>query len=285
MRPLGRLAPAAATQLSVAARVIEAKHAEGQEMLTLFQKSLLGTIALAGLLLGLVIAAKAPAQATTFSPAVQVPISVVPPGIVTTGDATVRVKPDAAIVTVGAIAQGATAEEAQALLTERVGKVLERAKALVIEDKDTKTVAYRIDPQYAYEQGKAPRLVGFQGNQQIAFTLHGTDGVGKALDTIVQNDGATTATVAFTLLDSKAAQAAAREQAIQDARAKAQAMARTAGVALGKVVSVNDVGSPAPVDVFKMAIPGPSNFAAAASLVPAGQLDVVVRVQVQFEIG
>jgi hypothetical protein len=34
-----------------------------------------------------------------------------------------------------------------------------------------------------------------------------------------------------------------------------------------------------------MAIPGPSNFAAAASLVPAGQLDVVVRVQVQFEIG
>ena len=39
-------------------------------MLTLFQKSLLGTIALAGLLLALVIAAKTPAQATTISPAV-----------------------------------------------------------------------------------------------------------------------------------------------------------------------------------------------------------------------
>ena len=67
-------------------------------MLTLFQKSLLGTIALAGLLLALVIAAKTPAQATTISPAVQVPIGLVPPGIVTTGDATIRVKPDAAIV-------------------------------------------------------------------------------------------------------------------------------------------------------------------------------------------
>ena len=143
-------------------------------MLTLFQKSLLGTIALAGLLLALVIAAKTPAQATTISPAVQVPIGLVPPGIVTTGDATVRVKPDAAIVTVGAIAQGATAEEAQTLLAQRIGTVLERAKTLAIEDKDTKTVTYRIDPQYAYEQGKAPRLVGFQGNQQIALTLHGT---------------------------------------------------------------------------------------------------------------
>ena len=254
-------------------------------MLTLFQKSLLGTIALAGLLLALVIAAKTPAQATTISPAVQVPIGLVPPGIVTTGDATVRVKPDAAIVTVGAIAQSATAEEAQTLLAERVGRVLERAKALAIEDKDTKTVTYRIDPQYAYEQGKAPRLVGFQGNQQIALTLHGTDGVGKTLDALVQDDGATTASVAFTLLDSKAAQASAREQAIQDARGKAQAMARTAGVSLGKVVSVNDVGTPATVDAFKMAIPAPSTFAALTAQVPAGQLDVVVRVQVQFEIG
>src|SRR5712691_10048871 len=244
MRRLGRLAWGLAARryatFNERARH-RSKHAEGQEMLTLFQKSLLGTIALAGLLLALVIAAKTPAQATTISPAVQVPIGLVPPGIVTTGDATVRVKPDAAIVTVGAIAQGASAEEAQSLLAERVGRVLERAKALAIEDKDTKTVTYRIDPQYAYEQGKAPRLVGFQGNQQIALTLHGTDGVGKALDAIVQNDGATTATVAFTLLDSKAAQATAREQAIQDARAKAQAMAMSSGVTLGKIVSVSDL--------------------------------------------
>src|SRR5437879_6907787 len=255
-------------------------------MLTLFRESLLGPIALAGLLLALVIAAKTPAQATTISPAVRLPIGLVQPGIVTTGDATVRVKPDAAIVTVGAIAQSSTAAETQALLAERVGRVLERAKALAIEDKDTKTVTYRIDPQYAYEQGKAPRLVGFQGNQQIALTLHGTDGVGKTLDALVQDDGATTASVAFTLLDSKAAQASAREQAIQDARGKAEAMAKTAGVALGKVVSVNDVGLAPTVDtttysqLVKSAAP-----AALPPQLPMGELQVMVRVQVQFEIG
>ena len=256
-------------------------------MLTFFQKSLLGTIALAALLLALVLAAKAPAQASTTSSAVQVPINgAVPPGIVTTGEATVRARPDAAIVTVGAIVQGATADEAQALLSDRINKVLTHAKALSVTENDTKTVIYRIDPQYAYEPGKAPRLTGFQGNQQIALTLHGTDGVGKALDMLVQNDGATTAAVAFTLLDAKAAQASAREQAIQDARGKAQAMAKAAGVQVGKVISVSDVNASSQIDAFKFAIPapGPQGPSFAAQL-PSGQLDVVVRVQVQFEIG
>jgi uncharacterized protein YggE len=257
-------------------------------MLTLFQKTLVAIVAFGFLLLAFVVAAKAPATATTFSPAVQIPVNaVIPPGVVTTGDAIVKVKPDGAILTVGAVVQAATADEAQALLSARIARILERAKGLAIADADTKTVAYRIDPQYAYDQGKAPRLTGFQATQQIALTLHGTEGVGKAVDALVQGDGATTASVQFTLLDPKAAQASAREQAIADARAKAQAMAKSAGVQLGKVVSVNDVGLSPTVD----GRPGEANFAlrsaaaaAPAPQLPAGELQVVVRVQVQFEL-
>lgn len=255
-------------------------------MLTLFQKTLVGILAFGFLLVALVVAAKAPAQATTFAPAVQIPVNaVVPPGIVTTGDATVRVKPDGAIVSVGTVVQAATADEAQAMLSERIAKLLERSKALAIADSDTKTIGYRIDPQYAYEQGKAPKLTGFQATQQIALTLRGTDGVGKVLDTLVNSDGANTATVAFTLLDAKATQASAREQAIQNAVAKAQAMARTAGVQLGRVVSVNDIGLAPTVDgstysAFKVAIPA----AVPQPQLPTGELQVVVRVQVQWEL-
>jgi hypothetical protein len=212
--------------------------------------------------------------------------AVIPPGIVTTGDATVKTKPDGAIVTIGAVVQAPTADEAQVQLSERVAKIIDGAKGLAIADRDTKTVAYRIDPQYAYEQGKAPRLTGFQATQQIALTLHGTDGVGKVLDALVQSDSATTATVAFALLDAKAAQANAREQAIQDARAKAEAMARTAGVQLGKVLSVNDIGLTPTVDgtvnstYTALAIRAPAPI----PQLPAGELQVVVRVQVQWEL-
>ena len=217
----------------------------------------------------------------------QVPVNaVIAPGIVTTGDATVHVKPDGAIVSVGTVVQAAKADEAQALLSRRIAKLLERAKALAIEDSDTKTVGYRIDPQYAYGQGKAPRLTGFQATQQITVTLRGIDRVGNVLDTLVQADGANTAMVAFTLLDPKAAQASAREQAIRDALTKAQAMARTAGVQLGKLISVSDIGLAPTVDgsvfmaAFSLAGPG----AGPQPQLPTGELQVVVRVQVQFEI-
>jgi uncharacterized protein YggE len=257
-------------------------------MLTLFQRTVIAVVAFGFLLVALVVAAKAPAGATTFAPAVSVPVNaVIPPGVVTTGDATVRTKPDGAIATVGVVVQAATAEEAQVMLSARIARVLERAKGLAIADSDTKTVAYRIEPQYAYEPNKAPRLTGFQATQQIALTLHGTDGVGKVVDALVQGDGATTASVMFILLEPKAAQASAREQAIADARAKAQAMAKSAGVQLGKVLSVNDVGLSPTVEgvrldyaAFKTAMPAP----AAQTQLPAGELQVVVRVQVQFEL-
>lgn len=256
-------------------------------MLTLFQRILIVVLAFGFLVVALVVAAKAPAQATTFAPAVTLPVNaVIAPGIVATGDATVKAKPDGAIVTIGAVVQSSTAEEAQVQLSERVAKILDGAKGLAILDSDTKTVAYRIDPQYAYEQGKAPRLTGFQATQQIALTLHSTDTVGKVLDTLVHGDSATTATVAFALLDAKAAQASAREQAIEDARAKAEAMARTAKVQLGKVLSVNDVGLTPTIDgsvrspatTFALLAPAP------VPQLPAGELQVVVRVQVQWEL-
>jgi uncharacterized protein YggE len=216
---------------------------------------------------------------------VQVPVNVVlAPGIVTTGDATVHVKPDAAIVSVGMVVQAAKADEAQAILSRRIANVLERAKALAIEDKDTKTVGYRIDPQYAYGPGKAPRLTGFQAKQQITLTLRGIERVGNVLDALVQADGANTAMVAFTLLDPKAAQASAREQAIQDAVTKAQAMARTAGVKLGKVIGINDIGLASTFEGSAFTAAFSLAEAAPQPQLPTGELQVVVRVQVQFEL-
>src|SRR5438034_15161 len=165
-------------------------------MFTLFQRTLIVVLAFGFLVVALVVAAKAPAQATTFAPALSLPVNaVIPPGIVTTGDATVKAKPDGAIVTVGTIAQEATADEAQAQLSGRIAKILDRAKA--------------------------------------------------------------------------------------------QAMATTARVQLGKVISVNDIGLTPTVDgaikgaaFTALAIPAP----APVSQLPAGELQVVVRVQVQWEL-
>ncbi len=254
-------------------------------MLTTFHKAVLGTIAGSAILLALVVAAggnTAPgAVPTVIASSTNGGIA---PGIVTVGDATVKIKPDIAVLSVGATAQAATAAEAQARVAERIDRMLKAAKALGIADKDTKSAGYTIAPQYAYDRGQAPRITGYQATQTLALTLRKIEEAGKALDSLVQGDAATSASIGFSLEDPKAAQGQARKLAIEDARGKADAMASTAGVRLGGVIAITDNSQSGPVPYYEkrldMAQPAP----AAATQIPVGDLEIVVRVQVQFAI-
>ncbi|MDE3101887.1 MAG: SIMPL domain-containing protein [Chloroflexota bacterium] len=264
-------------------------------MLSTFQKAVLGTIAGAALLIALVIAAKAPAPTALAAggpgggATYALPVTgggAISPGLVTTGDGTAKVKPDVAIITVGAVAQAATAADAQAQVAQRVDAILQRAKGLGIADKDTRSAGYTIQPQYAYAQGQAPRITGYQATQQIELTYRNVDNAGKALDALVQGDvAANTVSIRLAIDDPKQAQADARIQAIEDARSKADAMAKTAGVTLGKVLAISDLSASTPSRSLFGPVAAPMPAAGApSSQVPAGDLDVVVRVQVQFAI-
>ncbi len=259
-------------------------------MLTSFQKAVLGTLAGAAVLIALVISAKGSTPVSlvsggTSTLATPVNGGGIAPGIVTTGDGTAKVRPDVAIITVGAVAQAATASEAQAQVSQRVDAILRRAKDLGIADKDTKNSGYNIQPQYASGPGQAPKITSYQATQQISLTYRKVDDAGKALDALVQGDvAANTVSVRLTLDDPKQAQADARKQAIEDARSKAEAMAKTAGVTLGKVIAVSDLSSPVSYGFDSFKGIGAPVAAPIAAQIPTGDLDVVVRVQVQFEI-
>jgi len=106
------------------------------------------------------------------------------------------------------------------------------------------------------------------------------DTVGKALDAIVQEGGATNVSVSFGLADPKSAQAEARTLAIADAKSRASAMAAAAGVRLGQVIQVSDLSA-------QSRYPQPYNLgadAAAQTQVPVGTLEVQVTVEVDFAI-
>ena len=104
-------------------------------------------------------------------------------------------------------------------------------------------------------------------------------------DALVQNDGATNANLQFALENAKAAQADARTRAIADARSKAQAMADAAGVRLGAAISVSDQSSGGTVvDSAKFIGSAPAP-AAQQTQIPVSDLDIVIRVTVQFAIG
>jgi len=199
------------------------------------------------------------------------------PGVITSGDAIASRKPDLALISAAVESKQSSASAAQSDLAGKAAGLIARAKALGIADRDINTSGYSVGPSYAPNTGTIDGYRAFEG---LVLKWHNVDTVGKTLDALVQEGGATQISVGFTLADPKAAQAEARSLAIGDARSRAQAMATAAGVKLGKVLRVSDVStsgySSANFDV--------KGGAAASTQVPVGQLDVQVAVEVDFAI-
>jgi len=204
------------------------------------------------------------------------------PGIFASGDAKVSKKPDTAFLTVGVDSVKPSASAAQKDLATKAATLIARAKAIGIADKDITTSGYSVSPNYS---GSSAAIDGYRASEQISLKWHNVDTVGAALDTLVQQGGATNVYVGFGFANPKAAQAEARALAVADARSKAQGMADAAGVKLGQVIRVSDLsygGTP---------IYGAADYAKGAAIagtptqIPVGELDVQVSVEVDFALG
>ena len=203
------------------------------------------------------------------------PGTVYSPGIITSGDATVIKRPDIAFLSAGAEAQASTAVAAQKDLANQAAKLIARIKSLGVPDQDVNTSGYSIGPRYTNDG----TITGYQASEELEFKWHNVNNVGTALDALVQQGGATRIGVTFGLNDPKAAQAEARTLAIGDARTRAAAMAKAAGVQLGQVLSVSDSTSGIRTPNYSLA-----PTADAGTQVPVGQLDIAVTVEVDFAI-
>src|SRR5258708_6617556 len=162
------------------------------------------------------------------------------PGVFSSGDAKVSAKPDTAFLTAGVDSLKPTAAAAQSDLATKAGRLIARAKALGVVDKDISTSGYSVSPNYVASNST---IDGYRASEQILVKWHNVDTAGTAIDALVQSGGATNVYVGFGLANPKAAQAQARVLAIADARAKAQAMADAAGVHLRQVVRGGDIAS------------------------------------------
>ena len=232
---------------------------------------IVATVAVAAI----VIASNRPAVLVTAATTTS---STIGAGILTSGQASVSKKPDLAIVSAGVQSQAGTAVAAQTDLAGKTNKLVTRIKSLGVPDKDLSTAGYWVGPVYA---PAGETITAYRASLQLVAKWHNVDTAGKAVDAIVQEGGATNISVSFGLEDPKAAQAEARTLAIADARSRAQAMASAAGVRLGQVIRVSDLGA---------AVQPPYRYDAGAAIapttqIPVGQMDVQVTVEVDFAIG
>ena len=167
-----------------------------------------------------------------------------------------RATPDLATVNIGVLSQGTTAVDVKNQNNDKVNKIVAFVKAQGVANGDITTSQLSFNPTQDYSNG-TPKITGYQGQQSITGQSPrcraGKDQtvLENILDGAVNNGANEIDGVSLSVENPDALQQQAQQMAIANAKTKAQALAQTAGLTLGKVVSVseNNVAVPGPLSL------------------------------------
>lgn len=205
------------------------------------------------------------------------------PVITVSGSGRVQAAPDVANVSAGVVTEAAQAADAVRANAAAMQKVIAALDAAGIERKLVQTSRFDVSPVYSdapsVRPGRMPAIVGYRVANQVAVEVRGVDRVGGVIDALVAAGANELGGVSFGVAEPAPLLDEARKQAITDARRRAEIYAKQAGVALGRVLRIEESGgAPGPVPVaFRME-------AAAATPVAPGQVDLEANVSVTWSL-
>jgi uncharacterized protein len=195
-------------------------------------------------------------------------------GITVSGTGTVQAVPDQAEFTLGVQSQGPTALEALAANSERMRRVLAALDAAGVARGDVQTQDVSVS--------RSSPGNGYSADNSVSVTIRDLARAGSILDA-ASNAGANNVygpTLSRSNQDEL--QAKALREAVDNARAKARALAEAAGVHLGSVTAITE-SSAEPMPYYDVALakrtPTPE-----APIEP-GKQEIQATVRVTFAIG
>src|SRR5579885_2853207 len=162
------------------------------------------------------------------------------------GEATVAVVPDVAVIRIGVTSQGKTAHEASEANAKQMTAVLGAIKQSGIDERDVQTSRLSLQPQYDPNKGGTARLTGFLVTNQLTVKIHKIESLPDILDRAIAAGANEMSGIEFVVSQQSRLLDQARDEAIADARRKAELYAKAAGAKRGRVVSISEEGAPAP---------------------------------------
>jgi uncharacterized protein YggE len=165
--------------------------------------------------------------------------------VTVTGEATLGIAPDTAVIRIGVTSQEKTAREAGESNAKQMTSVLAAIKASGIAERDIQTSRLSLQPQYDPNKGGTARLTGFQATNQVTIKIRDIENLPAVLDRAIAAGANEMSGIEFVVSEQSKLLDQARDDAIADARRKAELFARAAGVRIGNVISISEEG-PAP---------------------------------------
>ncbi|HEY6103097.1 MAG TPA: SIMPL domain-containing protein [bacterium] len=200
--------------------------------------------------------------------------------IVTGGMGRVEVPPTQAIVTVGVQLQRPTAAEASQDAARVTEQILGRVTQAGIRRPDIRTSGVTLNPVFTTPRDAAPRITAYQATNTLTVTINELRLVGPVIDEAVRGGANTISGPSFGLRDPAEARREALTLAVREARDKAEAIARAAGLQIKGIERIVEEGVDVQVRMLERAVPTPAP--GVPTPIEPGTVAVVARVTIVF---
>ncbi|GIW65582.1 MAG: hypothetical protein KatS3mg094_101 [Candidatus Parcubacteria bacterium] len=150
------------------------------------------------------------------------------------------VTPNIAEIRIGIITKGEDLKTIQEENDNKINKIIDFIKSNGIDSKDIKTENYTIHPDYDYNTYPS-QIIGYSISQNLKVKIRDLNKISNILKKVVSEYGANDVYGPdFTVDEIENYLEKAKEKAILNAKEKAEKIAKTAGVKLGRIISISE---------------------------------------------
>jgi uncharacterized protein YggE len=214
--------------------------------------------------------------------------------ITVSGSGDVTAVSDIATLSINLSKEATTTKEAQKLLNDSITKTLAYLKTQKIEDKDIKSEYGGLNPKYASSTivcmaypcpQQEPKIVGYTATQSITVKIRDVDNASTVRTGLADIGVTDISGPNFSIDNEDAFKDQARAKAIDEAKEKAEVLARQLGVRLGKVTSFTESsGGNYPMMYAAKGMMDSTMMAAPAPVLPKGENKISSSVTITYEI-
>jgi uncharacterized protein len=205
-----------------------------------------------------------------------------------TGSGEASAVPDQLSFNLSASARRLDLDDAMTATSATMSRVFAKLGDHGVEKGDVQTTGLSMYPEYEYHDYSPPTLIGYRVTQrasvQVDELTQGGPAISDAID--VGGNGVRVSGIRLGVADTDAVLAKARDAAVESATAKAEQYASATGQSLGDVVTIRELGRPAPPRPQELSMFRTYSAADAAKALPirAGKDDLEVRIQVVWAL-
>lgn len=156
------------------------------------------------------------------------------------GQGTGTAAPDMATVTIGVTTQGKDAAKAQNDNAWVSNQIQAAVRSLGIAEKDIQTRNYSFYPNYSTDKDRRNEVTGYTVNNSVIVVVRDIKLTGKVIDAALNNGANEINSLDFSASDTKAVRKVALLNAVQDARDKADIIAKGLGKRIVGIQNVSE---------------------------------------------